>query len=81
MASHATEIKMASNVGGKPPSSVDDTVIGKEEQDATVDTQVEQYTPEEEKAVLRKIDLVVLPFVSLPSICDSNSKTLTSSLS
>ena len=64
MASHATEIKMTSSFGGKPPSSVDDTMMGKEEQNATVDTQVAQYTPEEEKQVLRKIDFVVLPFVS-----------------
>lgn len=26
---------------------------------------METYTPEEEKAVLRKIDMVILPFVSL----------------
>lgn len=74
MASHATEIKMASNVGGKPPSSVDDTMVGKEEQDATVDTQLVQYTPEEEKVVLRKIDFVVLPFVSITSLHASKSR-------
>ena len=39
-------------------------MMGKEEQNATVDTQIAQYTPEEEKQVLRKIDFVVLPFVS-----------------
>lgn len=27
---------------------------------------MEAYTPEEEKAVLRKIDMVILPFVSFP---------------
>ena len=54
---------MAANVNGKSPDSIDDS-MAKEEQHATVDTHVAQYTAEEERQVLRKIDFYILPFVS-----------------
>lgn len=73
---------MASTYESKAPSEAKgDIMTGQEAPEAVLDMHV-PYTEEEEKAVLRKIDLVVLPFVSdrrplrfLPCIVDSYCRT------
>lgn len=55
----------------KSPMPADDE---HEKPDSEVMGTCESYTPEEEKAVLRKIDMVVLPFVcsSYPPVALTN---------
>lgn len=51
---------MDNSVESKPPPSVNDD---EQEERGEIIELNEEYTAEEERAVLRKIDMVILPFV------------------
>lgn len=54
---------MDPSIESKPPASVNDESQYRQVKSGDVLEMDEPYTPEEERAVLRKIDTVILPFV------------------